>query len=233
MRWEKLCAFLRRRQRWLTGIVLAGVFCFAAVLVLSGHVKNTVRDRILTPEEAVSPGSGTYDCILVLGAGVRPDGSPSDMLHDRLAYGVMLYEMGAAEKLLMSGDHSRRDYDEVNAMKDFALERGVPSEDVFMDHAGFSTYESLYRARDVFRAKRVLIVTQEYHLYRALYNARQLGLEAWGVASDPRDYMGQTYRDCREMLARCKDYFQCLYRPEPTFLGEVISITGNGDLTNG
>ena len=209
------------------------LFGLISVLVLNAHVKNATEAYILTPEEAAAPGSGGYDCILVLGAGVKADGSPSDMLRDRLEYGVMLYDMNASDTLLMSGDHSRLDYDEVNAMKRYAVERGIPSENVFMDHAGFSTYESFYRARDVFRVKSVLIVTQEYHLYRALYNARQLGLEAYGVASDPREYMGQTYRDCREMLARCKDYFQCLAQPEPTFLGEVIAITGDGNLTNG
>jgi len=231
--WNGCVLRLRRHRRLLCILLAVGLFGMISVLVLSGHVKRSVEAYILTPEEAGSPGSVPYDCILVLGAGVKADGSPSDMLHDRLSYGVMLYDMNAADRLLMSGDHSRRDYDEVNAMKNFALERGVPSEKVFMDHAGFSTYESLYRARDVFRVKRVLVVTQEYHLYRALYNARQLGLEAYGVASDPRDYMGQTYRDCREMLARCKDYFQCLIQPEPTFLGEVIAITGDGNLTNG
>ena len=229
---EKCLLWLHRRKKLLWILAAVVLFGCISVLVISGHVKRTMEPYILTPEEAAGPGSA-YDCILVLGAGVKPDGSPSDMLRDRLEYGVMLYDMAAADTLLMSGDHSRVEYDEVNAMKSYAVERGVPSEKVFMDHAGFSTYESFYRARDVFRVKSVLIVTQEYHLYRALYNARQLGLEAYGVASDPRTYMGQTYRDCREMLARCKDYFQCLAQPEPTFLGEVIAITGDGNLTNG
>ena len=231
--WNKAPAWLYRRRRFLYILLALALFGMVSVLVISGHVKRSAAEYILTPEEAAAPGSAGFDCILVLGAGIKADGSPSDMLHDRLDYGVMLYDMAVSDRLLMSGDHSRRDYDEVNTMKRFATERGIPTEAVFMDHAGFSTYESCYRARDVFRAKRVLIVTQEYHLYRALYNARQLGLEAYGVAADPRDYMGQTHRDCREMLARSTDYFQCLIQPEPTFLGEVIAITGNGNLTNG
>lgn len=154
------------------------------------------------------------------------------MLSDRLTVGVELYEAGAAPKLLMSGDHGQADYDEVNAMKQFAIDRGVPSEDIFMDHAGFSTYESMYRAAEVFEAEKVIIVTQEYHLYRAIYIAEQLGLEAYGVASDLQSYVKQDYYDFRELLARDKDFVQTIFKPEPTYLGEAIPISGNGDDTN-
>ena len=132
----------------------------------------------------------------------------------------------------MSGDHGREHYNEVGAMKNYALERSVPSENVFMDHAGFSTYETMYRAKEIFKAKKVVIVTQEYHLYRALYIARQLGLEAYGVAADVRTYGGQSMRDAREVLARCKDFALCLFKPEPTYLGDPIPVSGNGDVTN-
>ena len=154
------------------------------------------------------------------------------MLEDRLLQGIELYENGTSDRLLMSGDHSRKDYDEVNVMKQFAIDRGINSEHSFMDHAGFSTYESLYRARDVFLADRIIIVTQKYHLYRALYIAEKLGIEAYGVASDPRQYVGQEIRDLREILARVKDFFTVIFKPEPTYLGEAIPIDGNGDLTN-
>lgn len=200
------------------------------VLILNGHVKRAASDYILSPGEAETLEA---DCILVLGCGVRPTGEPSLMLRDRLDMGLALYEAGAAPKLLMSGDHGREEYDEVNAMKNYAMEAGVPSADVFMDHAGFSTYESMYRARDVFCAEKVIIVSQQYHLYRAVYDARALGLEAYGVAAEDVAYLGQTVRDIREILARNKDYFYCLFRPEPTFLGEAIPVFGNGDLSNG
>ena len=140
--------------------------------------------------------------------------------------------MNAAPKLLMSGDHGRVSYDEVNAMKQFAIDRGVPSEDVFMDHAGFSTYETMYRAKEVFAAKRVIIVTQKYHLYRAVYIAEQLGLEAYGVDSDLQSYIKQPYYNAREILARDKDFVKVIFKPKPTYLGEVIPISGSGDLTN-
>lgn len=220
------------RLRWvLAGILMFGFLCLGLILSLNGYVRHQAAAYLLSQEEAEALED--VDCILVLGCGVRPDGSPSLMLRDRLNAGLALYEAGAAPKLLMSGDHSRADYDEVNAMKDYAMAAGVPSQDVFMDHAGFSTYESMYRARDVFCAQKILIVSQGYHLYRAVYDARALGLEAYGTAAEDIRYAGQFMRDLREVLARCKDYFCCLLQPEPTFLGEAIPVSGNGDLSNG
>ncbi len=201
-----------------------------ALLGINAIVKGTTADQILTAEEAAELEG--VDCILVLGCGVREDGTPSDMLYDRLLRGVELYEAGAAPKLLMSGDHGRVDYDEVAVMKQFAVDRGIPSEDVFMDHAGFSTYESLYRAKAVFQADKILIVTQEYHLYRALHIANRLGIEAYGVDGAYRTYAGQSVRDLREVLARCKDWAKCIFKPEPTFLGDAIPVSGDGNLTN-
>lgn len=220
------------KKKWLTvGLVLLTLAAVVIVgaLGINAYVVLSTRNKILAPEELADYNA---DCILVLGCLVKDDGTPSNMLHDRLQRGVELYEMGAAPKLLMSGDHGRADYDEVNAMKQFALNAEIPSADVFMDHAGFSTYESLYRAKEVFGVKKVVIVTQKYHLYRALYIADQLGLEAVGVAADYRSYAGQTYRDIREILARNKDFLTGIFQPEPTYLGEMIPIFGSGDLTN-
>ena len=211
-------------------LVCLGLLGIAALLGVNAYVKGSVAERILPAEEAAVLSD--MDCVLVLGCFVHENGVPSDMLADRLRRGVELYESGTAPKLLMSGDHGRSDYDEVDAMKQYAVDAGIASENVFMDHAGFSTYESLYRARDVFAVKRLVIVTQEYHLYRALYIAEQLGLEAYGVASDYHSYMGQSYRDIREILARNKDFVGCILKPEPTFLGEAIPISGSGLLTH-
>lgn len=226
-------------EKWRKWAVVAGIAVFALValgtlvaigaLGVNGYVIYKTKDRIITAEEAADYDA---DCILVLGCLVKDDGTPSNMLHDRLQRSVELYEAGAGKKLLMSGDHGQADYDEVNTMKRFAVERGVPSEDVFMDHAGFSTYESLYRAKEVFGVKKVVIVTQKYHLYRALYIAQSLGLEAVGVAADYRSYTNQIYREVREVLARDKDFVTSILKPKPTYLGEMIPISGNGDDTN-
>ncbi len=197
---------------------------------INAYIKNKTEKKLLSVESA--PELKDVDCILVLGCLVKNGGEPSHMLEDRLRRATELYQAGAAPKLLMSGDHGRKDYNEVEAMKQYAIEQGIASEDVFMDHAGFSTYESCYRAKEIFEADKIIIVTQEYHLYRALYIAEELGLDAYGVSSDYRTYYNQKMRDAREILARVKDFFYVLFRPEPTYLGERIPISGNGDVTN-
>lgn len=212
--------------------MLLVIICAAAI---NGYVKSSASPYII-PRDSALNGIGlpeNADCIMVLGCQVDDNGDPRMMLRDRLDCGVQLFKIGAAPKLLMTGDHGRVTYDEVNAMKDYALEQGISSSDVFMDHAGFSTYESMYRARDVFEAECIIIVTQEYHLYRSVYNARALGLEAYGVAAQPRRFYGQARMSLRESLARCKDFVYCIFQPLPTFLGEVIPISGDGDLTAG
>ena len=148
--------------------------------------------------------------------------------------GVALYQAGVSDRILMSGDHGREDYDEVNAMKNYAKKEGVPSADIFMDHAGFSTYESMYRAKEVFCAKKIIIVSQKYHLYRAIYVARSLGLDAYGVDAQLRPYAADTniFNTLREFLARNKDFLYVRLHPSPTYLGEAIPINGNGDSTN-
>ena len=222
------------KKRILKRIVLVllclGLLCGIAVLGINSYVKKSAADQIITPEGAAELTDA--DCILVLGCYVYDSGRPSDMLADRLRRGIELYQTGAAPKLLMSGDHGQKDYNEVKAMKLKAMEAGIPSEDVFMDHAGFSTYESIYRARDVFAADKVIIVTQEYHLYRALYIANALGVEAYGVAADYHTYVGQANREVREILARNKDFATSILKPNPTYLGEVIPVSGDGNLTN-
>lgn len=176
-----------------------------------------------------------FDCVLVLGAGVRGD-SPSPMLKERLSKGIEVYKTGCTDRILMSGDHGRTEYDEVNVMKTYAIENGAVADEVFMDHAGFSTYETMYRARDIFEVKKVIIVTQKYHLYRAVYNARKLGLDAYGIPADGMYNYAlpvRTYNNTREALARVKDFFWCIAKPEPTYLGEAIPISSSGVLTEG
>lgn len=221
----------RRRKRiliWLALflIMLSLLFPF----VVNARVISTGEKRILTVEDAAGEDA---DCILVLGAFVYQDGTLSAVLEDRVKTAIDLYKKGAAKKLLFSGDHGRTDYDEVNAMKRYAMEAGVPEEDIFMDHAGFSTYESVHRAQSIFDAKKIIIVTQEYHLYRALYVASSLGLEAVGVDGALQRYSDQKKQDVREFLARNKEFVQCLFKPDPTFLGDVIPIEGDGRATNG
>ena len=189
---------------FLIGIVIVIIFIFG----INFYVKQSTKNRIIKNQEYKDLSD--VDCIIILGAGVWGD-KPSPMLEDRLLEGINLYKNNVSSKIIMSGDHGREDYDEVNLMKNYAIEKGIPSEDIFMDHAGFSTYETMYRA---------------------LYDAKKLGLDAYGVCSDPRQYVGATYREIREILARDKDFVKCIFKPKPTYLGDEVPVSGNGDITN-
>jgi vancomycin permeability regulator SanA len=213
----------------MCGLSIVTVFSLIYVFGVDFYMVSTTRSQIL---ESTDLTGKKYDCILVLGAGVWDGNKPSPMLEDRLLKGIELFEAGVSSRLLMSGDHGRPDYDEVNVMKDYAKAKGILSSSIFMDHAGFSTFDSLYRAREIFKVKSVLIVTQEYHLYRALYIARQLGLDAQGVAARKIVYAGQWIRDLREILARNKDFVKIMFHPKASIMGDPIPIDGNGDNTN-
>lgn len=216
-------------KRIIIGVIVMIFIILIMLLGINFFVVAKTKSKILSTEQANELEN--VDCILILGAGIWGE-NPSPMLEDRLLQGIELYKNGVSTKIIMSGDHGSDNYDEVNVMKRFAIEKGVKSEDIFMDHAGFSTYDSMYRAKDIFEAKKIVIVTQKYHMYRAIYIAEQLGIEAYGVNSDPRAYAGQTMREVREILARDKDWFKCIIKPKPTYLGETIPVSGNGDTTN-
>lgn len=205
-------------------LIAAVVVAAINVLVVVGTQKD-----IVSPDEAA-----TYeaDAIVVLGASVFADGTPSGILQDRLDCAIDLYFNGAAPKLIMSGDNGDDSYNECNAMKNYAIAKGVPSEDIFCDHAGFNTYYSMYRAQYIFGCERIIVATQTYHLYRALFSAHALGMEAVGVASDYHAYDKQAYYDLREIPARVKDFFQSVLRVQPSVLGEAVSLDQSGDVTN-
>ena len=217
-------------KRAVIFLLLCGLAGGLALLAVNGYMVWRVRSYIVSPEEAGRLPK--VDCVMVLGCGVHPDGSPTGMLRDRMNQGISLYQAGVSDRLLMSGDHGRENYDEVNRMKQMAVDAGVPSSAVFMDHAGFSTYDSMYRARDIFQVKRMVVVTQNYHMYRALYVARSMGIDAYGVSAWSPRYGGQLKRDLRELLARPKDLLYTIVRPAPTYLGDAIPVSGDGNVTN-
>ncbi|MDL2287340.1 YdcF family protein [Eubacteriales bacterium OttesenSCG-928-G02] len=214
----------------LVGLMLLG---FLSVLFINLYITSSTDDYILSFDEAAWDG---YDCILVLGTLVYRDGTLSPMLKNRVDMAIKLQDKGVAEKLLMTGDHGREDYNEVEAMKNHAVEAGIDPDMIFMDHAGFSTYESMYRAKEVFECKKILIVTQEFHMARAVYLARALGLDAYGVCSDIDNDDGfkiNVLRNySREVLARVKDFFFAKIQPVPTYTGVSIPISGSGSQTN-
>lgn len=209
-------------------IIIFGVMVFIGLLVLgiNAFVVIKTKNKIVNVDDL-----NKSDAILVLGAGVWGD-SPSPMLADRLDAAIEVYNTGIVNKIIMSGDHGRDDYDEVNIMKKHAIEKGVKSEDIFMDHAGFSTYDSIYRAKNIFKVDNLIIVTQNYHLYRSLYIASSLKINAVGIKANPRKYSGAMFREIREVLARDKDFIKCIIKPKSTYLGEEIPVSGNGNITN-
>lgn len=215
-------------------IKLGCMIALIGTLVLFGtdtYVKKKAGDAISSEEDVVR-SEEKADAILILGAQVKPDGRPCLMLKERLDTGIRLYQEGASDRIIMSGDHGSDDYDEVNTMKSYAIDQGIPSECIFMDHAGFSTYDSMYRAKEIFQAKSLVVVTQEYHLYRALYDAMAFEIDVQGVPCDTAVYKGDTYRKSREVLARMKDVGFTLVKPRPALLGDTISLKGSGDVTN-
>jgi len=217
----------------LLAVALAAALNF--FVILSGNrdiVASVDSPDLFLDDAAVAKIKALHpDCILVLGAAVRGD-APSKMLQDRLDVAVALYKKGVAPKVLLSGDNGQINYNEVKVMENYVLKAGVPDQDVFLDHAGFSTYETMYRARDVFVVRSAVVVTQKYHLYRALFIAKSLGLDVLGVSSDQKSYGGQSYRDVREIAARIKDVVQSVLQPRPTYLGSEIPIDGDGGQTH-
>ena len=216
-------------KKWIVRCLFLLLIIGIVGAAMNGLVIFTTQGNIVPPEEAKQA-----DCILVLGCGLFPDGTPGKMLSRRLDTAIDLYQRGLAPKLLMSGDHGRTDYDEVNAMKRYAVERGVPPEDIFMDHAGFCTYDSMVRAKKIFGCGSVLAVTQPYHLYRALWNAKGQGMTAQGVKAEMYDY-GWRYTAklyLREALARVKDVLVGVIGLPAAVMGDPVDLHGSGAVTD-
>lgn len=222
-------------------IVLSMIAGLSCMLINSRVVRSTedkiaytVRGEVEIKSFAVQNLKDfNADCVLVLGCGIEDEETPSPMLKDRLDVGIELYKQGVAPKLLLTGDNGTEGHNEIHVMLKYAKEAGVQEEDIFCDHAGFSTYDSMYRAGSIFSAEKVIVVTQTYHQYRALYIGDKLGLEVMGVASDQETYFGQSFRNFREVLARIKDFFKSMLRSKPTYGGEVIPISGSGISSHG
>jgi len=227
--------------RFIKFLIKMGIFIVIVAIAVNLFMIKTTEDQIVSSYDGTSGSVSNEtlveisridpECIMVLGASVNPDGTPSPMLQDRLETGIELYNRGVAPKLLLTGDNGQIEYNEVEAMKNYAVNAGVPEEDIFLDHAGFSTYDSVYRASYVFGVESMVAVTQEYHLFRTLHGCKKMGIEAVGIGADQEVYAGQEYREIREVLARVKDFVMWLIKPEATFLGEAIPISGSGIVT--
>lgn len=210
-------------RRLLNILVFSVILVLVGILFLQLHVKRTSRDHIVTD---MSQLEEAYTGI-VLGASVKPDKSLSLILQDRVDAALLAYKNKKFKKFLLSGDHGDTNYDEVNAMKNYLNDRGVPDEDIFLDHAGFDTYDSMHRARDVFKVKNAIIFTQEFHLPRAIYLGKNMGLNVQGYVADQHEYPGNSRFIRREWLANMKAWMELNIEKSPTYSGKVIPITGD------
>lgn len=218
--------FLKSKKfLFYAGIIALMAFVFTVIVNI--YILKT-SDNFIYKKIADVPSK---QVALILGARVYASGRMSDVMLDRAKTGVELYKAHKVRKILISGDHGTDGYDEVNAIKNYFLDMNVPKEDIFLDHAGFDTYDSVYRARDIFKVSSIIIVTQDFHLPRAVYLAHALGEDAVGFSADKQKYVSQNYNNFREIFSRMKAFLDVSIHAKPKFLGEAIPITGDSMLS--
>ncbi|MCI9627490.1 MAG: DUF218 domain-containing protein [Clostridia bacterium] len=221
-----------RKKHLLIGLICVFVLLpalgFAALWGMNAYVESIGAQDMVEISEV-----GQADAVVILGAAVY-NGKPSGTLARRLDKGLEVYQSGAVPKIIVSGAGGTRRYNEVDAMRNYLMERGVPAENIFMDHAGFNTYDSMVRAKEVFQVNRAVVVTQRQHLLRSLYIARRVGLSACGVDAGGYNEMEMRQQFWREALARVKAVLQCeITKPQPRYLGDPIPVSGSGLATEG
>mgnify|MGYP005904220141 FL=1 len=194
-------------------ILIVLIVIILVPVIINFYVILSTKNRIVSGDSELLTD---IDYMVILGAGIRR-GKPSPMLEDRLKTGISLYNNDISNKILITGDHMNDDYDEVTVMKNYLLEHGIPEEDIITDNYGISTYDSIYRVKNVYKSNKVVIVSQRYHLYRALFLSDNLDLKSYGVEADLRYYYGQWYREIREILARNKDFIKGIIKPKAVY----------------
>lgn len=209
-------------NRWRKGCLWSSILL--ALLAIFPFAWRTGVERYYGRHIYTVAEVPTHSVAIVFGAAVRPDGRLSTVLRDRVDTAIRLYSAGTVEKLLLSGDNRTTDYNEPAAMMAYAIAQGVPAADIQPDYGGRRTYDTCYRARHVFQVESAVLVTQDFHLPRALFTCRQLGIESVGVAADLRSYRGKEWYDVREMAATLVALWDTIrQRPAPV-LGDPIPI---------
>lgn len=215
--------FLKSRKKFIlfltsiTALMLLFIFC-VNIYIIGSSSKFIIKDIDNIPKSHV---------VLVLGAKVSGD-RISPMFQDRLDTAISVHNSKKADKILVSGDHGKLDYDEVNTAKKYLLDKNIKEEDIFLDYAGFDTYDSVYRAKEIYGVKSVIITTQNFHLPRAVYIAKNLGLEVYGFSSDLHQYGKSEIYEFREMLSRIKAWIDATFKSKPRYSGDPIPIEGDG-----
>lgn len=188
-------------------------------LLTRAHIHNDVA------------GLSSAQAVLILGAGVYSNKTLTPILQDRVDTAISVYKQGLATKILVSGDNSKLSYNEVVPVHEYLVSAGIPASDIFLDYAGFDTYDSMYRARTIFQVESVIVVTQAFHLPRAVYIAQALGIKAQGIETQGTDGTSMNY--LREVPADIKAFIDIAFKSKPTYEGEIIPITGDGRATLG
>jgi SanA protein len=195
-----------------------------AILGANFWVGSVAAGKILREVGALDE----QNVVLVLGARVAENGAPSDILRDRLDTAIELFAAGKVARIIVSGDNSRKNYDETDAMRDYLLARNIPPRIIFTDYAGFDTFDSIFRAREIFGAEKLILVSQKFHLPRAIFLAQKLGIDALGFSANLRKYRDETRMNLREILANVKAAGNILLRSEPHFFGEKFDLADDG-----
>lgn len=215
-------------KKYIKRIFLSGVIVFILGICLTAYSNIYILKQADGYLYQTINGLPHAQAVMILGARVYNNGQMSDMFRDRVDTAIQVYQAGIVSKILVSGDHGTHGYDEVNTAREYLLTKGIPAEDIFLDHAGFDTYDSMYRARDIFDVETLIISTQDFHLTRAVYLARALGIEAYGISADRRSYVAIKRNQLREILARFKAFLNIVFHSGPRYLGAPIPITGEG-----
>ena len=186
------------------------------------HMIKSTEEQIISIDSITEMDD--IDAIIILGCKIYKDNTPSLMLIKRLEKGIDVYNK-LNTMILLSGDNTREDYNEVLVMKDYLLNSSIPEDDIILDYAGINTYDSIYRAKNVFNMKKVVIVTQRYHIHRALYLANKLDLEAVGIIADdiPQKFV-MLKNEIREVLSRNKNFFKGIIKPKSKYWEKSILI---------
>ena len=205
-------------------LILAAVFALTATVFAASYaVINIESGGFIYSDANKLPNA---QVVMILGAAILKSGELSPVLRDRVDMAIAVYKKGLVSKILVTGDNSSLDHNEVSPVKKYLLKSGILEQDIFLDHAGFDTYSSMYRARDVFQIKSMIVVSQGFHLPRAVYIARHLGMTAYGMEADRGHYLFRN--DIREMFGDVKALSNLTFGRQPKYLGKVIPITGDG-----
>jgi len=208
-------------KKYFKIILYLAIIGLVAIVSVNYYVKSSTKKNIYYSIKKFPKN----DVGIIFGAGINGD-QPSKYLKDRLDAGISLYKANRINKILLSGDNGSDEHDELTVMKNYCFNHGVDTTKIFIDYAGFDTYSTMYRAKHIFKIKKATLISQEYHLNRAIYIGQKLGIKSVGYSANNGEYLGYKYVTFREYGSIFKSFFDVLRNREPHFLGNPIDING-------